>query len=100
MERYIAAAERVVELALPAEPTDVRHLASRELIFVAEPGGDRDEEDAAEEVLERFLGRAYRRPATIPPPLRGSRPGRAETLTMRPPSPVRRIPAIAARQHK
>ncbi|MCY4507410.1 MAG: DUF1592 domain-containing protein, partial [Acidobacteria bacterium] len=64
MERYIAAAERVVELALPAEPTDVRHLASRELIFVAAPGGGLGEEDAAEAVLERFLGRAYRRPAT------------------------------------
>ena len=64
MERYIAAAERVVELALPAEPTDVRHLASRELIFVAEPGGEVGEEDAAEAVLERFLGGAYRRPAT------------------------------------
>ena len=64
MERYIAAAERIVELALPAEPTDVRHLASRELIFVAEPGGEVGEEDAAEAVLERFLGRAYRRPAT------------------------------------
>ena len=64
MERYIAAAERVVELALPAEPTDVRHLASRELIFVAEPGGEIGDEDAAEAVLQRFLGRAYRRPAT------------------------------------
>ena len=64
MERYIAAAERVVELALPAEQTDVRHLASRELIFVAEPGDGRSEEDAAEAVLERFLGRAYRRPAS------------------------------------
>jgi len=64
MERYIAAAERVVELALPAEPTDIRQLASRELIFVAEPGGEVGEEDAAEAVLERFLGRAYRRPAT------------------------------------
>ena len=61
MERYIAAAERVVELALPAEPTDVRHLASRELIFVAEPGDGRSEDDAAGAVLERFLGRAYRR---------------------------------------
>ena len=64
MERYIAAAERVVELALPAEPTDVRHLASRGLVFVAEPGGGLSEEDAAEAVLEQFLGRAYRRPAT------------------------------------
>ena len=63
MERYIAAAERVVELALPAEPTDARRRASRELVFVAEPGGGLGEEDAAEAVLERFLGRAWRRPA-------------------------------------
>ena len=64
MERYIAAAERVVELALPAEPTDVRHRASRELVFVAAPGDGLGEEDAAGAVLDRFLGRAYRRPAT------------------------------------
>ena len=64
MERYIAAAERVVELALPAEPTDVRHRASRDLVFVAAPGDGLGEADAAEAVLERFLGRAYRRPAT------------------------------------
>ena len=63
MERYIAAAERVVELALPAEPTDARRRASRALVFVAEPGGGLGEEDAAEAVLERFLGRAWRRPA-------------------------------------
>ncbi len=64
MERYIAAAERVVELALPAEPTDVRHFVSRALVFVATPGDGLGEEDAAEAVLDRFLGRAYRRPAT------------------------------------
>ena len=64
MERYIAAAERVVELALPAEPTDVRHRASRDLVFVAAPGDGLGEVDAAEAVLDRFLGRAYRRPAT------------------------------------
>ena len=63
MERYIAAAERVVELALPAEPADARRRASRERVFVAEPGGGLDAEDAAEAVLERFLGRAWRRPA-------------------------------------
>ena len=64
MERYIAAAERVVELALPAEPTDARHLAARELVFVAAPEDGLSDEDAALAVLERFLGRAYRRPAT------------------------------------
>ena len=64
MERYIAAAERVVELALPAEPPDAAHRASRDLVFVAAPGDGLGEEDAAALVLQRFLGRAYRRPAT------------------------------------
>ena len=64
MERYIAAAERVVELALPAEPADARHRASRDLVFVAAPGAGLGDEDAAEAVLQRFLGRAWRRPAT------------------------------------
>ena len=71
MERYIAAAERVVELALPAEPTDVRHLASRELIFVAEPGGEIGDEDAAEAVLQRFSRAAPT--GGRPPPARSSR---------------------------
>ena len=64
MERYIAVAERIVELALPAEPTTETHRRTRDLIFVASPGGDLSETEAAEVVLRRFLARAYRRPAT------------------------------------
>ena len=65
MERYIAAAERVVELMLPdALATDAERRA-HELVFVAEPGAGVSDEEAAEQVLRRFLERAWRRaPAT------------------------------------
>ncbi len=62
MERYIAVAERVVEVALPTEPTSAIHAASRDLIFVATAGAQTNETDAADTVLRRFLTRAYRRP--------------------------------------
>ena len=62
MERYIAAAERVVEVSLPAEPTTAEHRRARELIFVAYPDDSTSEKKAAEKVLDRFLLRAYRRP--------------------------------------
>jgi len=59
MERYIAVAERIVELALTEEAT-----AARSLIFVATPGNGLSEHEAAEIVLRRFLARAFRRPPT------------------------------------
>ena len=62
MERYIAAAERVVELMLPAEPSTAAERRAHDLVFVATPGGELADEEAAELVLRRFLGRAYRRP--------------------------------------
>ncbi len=62
MERYIAAAERVVELMLPAEPATEAERRARELVFIATPGGGIGDEEAAELVLRHFLGRAYRRP--------------------------------------
>ena len=64
MERYIAVAERVVELALPVEATTETHRRTRDLIFVAIPGGGFSETEAAAGVLRRFLTRAYRRKAT------------------------------------
>ena len=64
MERYIAVAERIVELALPAEPTTETHRRSHDLVFVASPGGGISETEAAEVVLRRFLTRAFRRPPT------------------------------------
>ena len=65
MERYIAAAERVVELALPDLPTTDAHQTSRNLVLVATPGDGVSEVSAAEAVLRRFLTRAYRRPPSI-----------------------------------
>lgn len=62
MERYIAVAERVVELALPHETVTEAHRTSRNLIFVATPGLGMSETEAAEIVLGRFLLRTYRRP--------------------------------------
>ena len=64
MERYIAVAERVVELALPAQLTSDVHRASRDLIFVSTPGGQTSDVEAANTVLRRFLTRAYRRSAS------------------------------------
>jgi hypothetical protein len=62
MERYIAVAERIVELALPEVPTTETHQRTRDLVFVATPGGGLSETAAAERVLRRFLTRGYRRP--------------------------------------
>ena len=61
MERYIAVAERIVELALPEEPTTETHRRTRDLIFLATPASGLSETEAAEVVLRRFLARAYRR---------------------------------------
>ena len=62
MERYIAAAERVVELMLPAEPATAAQRHAHDLVFIVTPGGSVSDEEAAELVLRHFLGRAYRRP--------------------------------------
>ena len=62
MERYIAAAERVIELALPDTPTTAEQRRARARILVAEPGPGTTERQAADVILRRFLRRAYRRP--------------------------------------
>jgi hypothetical protein len=62
MERYIAASELVVEIALPAEPMTAEQRKSRELIFVSSPNQHTSEDEAARAVLSRFLLRAFRRP--------------------------------------
>lgn len=68
MERYIAAAERIVENALPGKSWLNEESASFRRIFFVLPGDlQRDAEEtaateaAAQRVLERFLLRAYRR---------------------------------------
>jgi len=62
MERYIAVAERIVDLALPEMPTTETHRRTRALVFTARPDGDLSDTEAAETVLRGFLTRAYRRP--------------------------------------
>jgi hypothetical protein len=64
MDRYIAAAERVIEVALPPEVTTEAHRRTRGLIFVAIPNEALSDDEAAHRVLHRFLMRAYRRPPT------------------------------------
>ena len=64
MERYIAAAERVVELMLPAPPATGAERRAHDLVFIARPGGGLTAEQAAQRVLRRFLERAWRRPPT------------------------------------
>lgn len=64
MERYIATAERVVDLALPASAkrSTPAHRRAHDRIFAAAAGGSGDGAGAAEQVVARFLSRAYRRP--------------------------------------
>ena len=64
MERYIAAAERIVETAIPKfQETEVPS-PSYHKIFVEVPGPRVSPHEAAEKILTRFLLQAYRRPAT------------------------------------
>ena len=62
MERYIAAAERIVEEALSDQPAPDAHFKAMETVFVAKPGGGVTEDEAAEKIIRRFLLRAFRRP--------------------------------------
>jgi hypothetical protein len=75
MEKYLAAANRVIETALPDDDklaaATPEVLAARKQILIATPVGDEAREtedalsprDAARKVLESFIHRAYRRPA-------------------------------------
>ena len=62
MERYFGAAEAVVERALPDQPETEAQRQSRAAVFVVDPRDDTAEFPAANEILGRFLLRAYRRP--------------------------------------
>ena len=65
MERYIGAADDVVEAALPAVPETDAQKRAHEMIFIARPKHDTNQEEAAREVLGHFMDRAFRRPATV-----------------------------------
>ena len=62
MERYIGAAQTIVDLALPVEPITAVHFKTRELIYIKTPDSFFTEKEASETVLSNFLGKAYRRP--------------------------------------
>ena len=63
MERYMGAAEDVVEAALPSEPQTAEQGRARELILgVTSP--EANQTKSRDEVIKRFLRRAYRRPVT------------------------------------
>lgn len=64
MERYIGAAEFVVDQAFPDAASTKEHERAAKLIFVKRPNENTSEAEAANAVLKRFLLRAYRRPAT------------------------------------
>ncbi len=62
MERYIGAAQSILELALPIEPSSAAHRRTREIIYIETPSLLVSEQKAAEVVLANFMERAYRRP--------------------------------------
>lgn len=62
MERYIRAAGRVVDLALPQSPKSVDHHRARKQIFIVEPSSNISKKKAAGQILNHFLLRSYRRP--------------------------------------
>ena len=62
MERYIAASQRIVEVLFPAERTSADHDAAYRSLFIATPATATTVREAAIEVLEAFLLKAYRRP--------------------------------------
>ncbi len=84
MERYITAAERLVEDALPDVPAAPAHRKALDTVFVARPGPGLTEDQAVKRIVRRFLLRAFRRPATQPEIDRAIskyRTGRASGLT-------------------
>lgn len=64
LDKYLSAAEEAVVAALPEVPVTDEHRQARELLLIAEPSATVSEDEAAEAVLDNFLNRAYRRPAT------------------------------------
>jgi hypothetical protein len=64
MERYMGAADVIVDDALPLKPTTEAHRATRRLLLFREPNAVESEEQTVAKVFTRFLTHAYRRPAT------------------------------------
>ncbi|MEM8913358.1 MAG: DUF1592 domain-containing protein [Planctomycetota bacterium] len=62
MERYITAADEIVETLLPVDPKTDRQRAAIASVFLTPPASTPGESHSAESVLRRFVSRAYRRP--------------------------------------
>ena len=62
MERYLGAAEKVINQALPLKPKTQAQQQAITRILVRRPGNDVSDKKAASEILGRFLPRAFRHP--------------------------------------
>ncbi|MGB4737721.1 MAG: DUF1592 domain-containing protein [Fuerstiella sp.] len=60
LERYVGAAESIVQAAWPLEPTAIEQKAALKRLF--EGVSNFEDEDAAQRAVVQFAGRAYRRP--------------------------------------
>lgn len=64
MERFISAADEVVESLLPDKPSTNRQKKAHRRLFFQKPETAAAESQVAGKILSRFVGRAYRRPLT------------------------------------
>lgn len=64
LEKYVAAADRVVRTVLPENPEDLSPelIAARERLLVARPSESLSPRDAARQVIAAYAKRAWRRP--------------------------------------
>lgn len=61
MERYITAADEIVETLLPATPKTQRQRTALAAVFIQQPSRSEPESKVARDILFRFVGRAFRR---------------------------------------
>lgn len=60
LERYVGAAESIVQAAWPIEPKSADHSIARKRLYGDDPNLDSDR--AVQKIVHRFAARAYRRP--------------------------------------
>ncbi|MEM0925818.1 MAG: DUF1592 domain-containing protein, partial [Planctomycetota bacterium] len=64
MERYMTAADEIVETLLPDRPKTNRQKAAYASVFVSEASSPTEESRVADSIIGRFARRAFRRPLT------------------------------------
>ncbi|MEL7267544.1 MAG: DUF1587 domain-containing protein, partial [Planctomycetota bacterium] len=64
MERYLSAADEIVERLLPTQVKTAQQRVAADLVFFVRPDGQQEDADVAATVLRRFASRAYRREIT------------------------------------